>query len=481
MDFSELETQTVIDQAAEIAKAYLAGNSDRDQVAVRYASAAELLERLDLAPPREGRSVEGLMEDVRQTLHYSVRTGHPGFSNQLFGDQDVAGLLGEWMTALVNTSMYTFEVAPVFTLMEQALMRHMCALVGWGPQDGEGVLTPGGSIANLMAMLAARNACQPRAKAQGLDTSESLVAFMSKEAHYSTERAASVLGLGSQAVRKIDVDAVGRMDPVALERAIERELAAGRRPFFLCATASTTVAGAFDSIPALADLADRHDLWLHVDGACGSSVLLTERHRHLMRGVERADSVTWNPHKMMGVPLACSALFLRERGRLAETNAMGADYLYHGGADAARDLGDLTLQCGRRVDVLKLWVSWRAHGDLGHAARIERMFEHAATLRSMLREREHFELVREPEGCNTCFHFIPPSLRTAQPSAQRSEQLGQATIEIRERLRGEGRILTNYAPVDGVPAFRHVSSNVVADDTDLRFLLDEIERHGADL
>lgn len=477
------DAQFLIQEASKIASEYLAGHENRSLPVVRQVSAAELLERMNMAIPREGRPLAELLDDVRQTLHYSVRTGHPGFSNQLFGDYDPAGLLGEWMTSLLNTSMYTFEVAPVVTLMETTLMAHLCGYVGWSADKGEGVLVPGGSIANLMAMLAARNRSCPDAKQKGLGRDSRLVAFMSEEAHYSIERAASVVGLGSAAVRRVPVDGVGGMDPAALEATVAQALADGERPFFLCATASTTVAGAFDPIEPLADIAERHGMWLHVDAACGGGVLLSPQYRSLMAGCERADSMTWNPHKMMGVPLACSALLMRERGRLKATNAMGADYLFHddGDDDSRFDLGDITLQCGRRVDSLKLWLSWQSLGDEGHAQRIDRMFEIAATFREMLAQREGFEILRDPQGCNTCFQWVPERLRNVDASPARSQAIGEATIEIRRRLRVDGRLLINYAPLDGVPVFRHVANNARVTSDDLSFLLGEIERHGAEM
>ena len=469
------DAQLLIQEASKIATAYLADNNNRSEPVVRRVSPAELLDRMDLALPSQGRPLEALLDDVRTTLEYSVRTGHPGFSNQLFGDQDAAGLLGEWMTALLNTSMYTFEVAPVATLMELELLKHMCGFVGWSEDEGEGVLAPGGSIGNLMSVLAGRNRFFPHMKEHGLRAEDRPVMFVSVEGHYSIDRAATIAGLGTAAVRKVEVDEIGRMCPQKLNAAIEEVIAKGEQPFYVCATASTTVAGAFDSLNEIADVAERHGLWLHVDGACGGSVLLSETHRKLMAGSERADSLTWNPHKMMGVPLSCSALLVRERGRLEATNAMGADYLFHDGDDARFDLGDRSLQCGRRVDSLKLWLSWHALGDEGHAQRIDQLFDSANALRGMLGERDAFELIRQPEGANTCFHYVPESLRGVAPSAARSEELSRLTIEIRERLHSEGRILINYAPLDGYQVFRHVANNHRISEEDLSFLLDEIE------
>ena len=475
------DTDHLLEEVVKIAVDYLADHADRQRSVIRHLTPEDLQDRFAMAPPTNGRSPEELLEEIRKVLHYSVRTGHPGFCNQLYGGYDTAALIGEWVTALLNTSMYTYEVAPVFTLMERALIRHMCEFVGWAADEGEGVFTPGGSIANLMALLAARNRFLPHVKQDGLEASDHLILFASKEAHYSVLRAASVAGLGTTAVRQIPVDELGRMRPEALEDAIRANEGQQSRPFFVCATAGTTVAGAFDPIDEIAEIAENHSMWLHVDASYGGSVLLSDQHRSLMRGCERADSVTWNPHKMMGIPFVCSALLVREKGRLAATNGMQADYLFHANEDAEYNLGDLSLQCGRRVDALKLWLSWHALGDDGHAHRIDHLFELAGALRNMVVERRGFELVREPEGLNVCFHFVPESVSESTNGAARSERLGKATMEIRELLRRSGQVLVNYAPLAGVPVFRYVASNHRATEEDLRFMLDEIERFGSGL
>lgn len=478
MNLTLSDTEAILEEAARIAREYLAGHADRDEPVVRYLAPDALRRRFALEPPARGRPFEDLLEDVRETLRYSVRSGHPGFSNQLFGGYDVAAIVGEWMTALLNTSMYTYEVAPVFTLMELALIRHMCGFVGWS--DGEGVFTPGGSIANLMALLAARNRALPHAKVDGLRPDDRLALFLSDEAHYSVTRASSVAGLGTSAAHKVPVDALGRMRPDDLRARIADARSDGLRPFFLSATASTTVAGAFDPLEELAEIAAEHGMWLHVDASYGGGVLMSKEHRELMNGCDRADSITWNPHKMMGVPLACSALLIREKGRLAATNSLHADYLFHDNEAASYDMGDLTLQCGRRVDALKLWLSWQALGDEGHEERIDHLFELADTMREMVVERPAFELIRYPQACNICFRYVPPALRDAEESNDRRHRLGELTVKIRERLREEGRLLTNYAPLDGVPVFRWVASNPRVTRDDLELLLDEIERTGAE-
>jgi glutamate decarboxylase len=196
-----------------------------------------------------------------------------------------------------------------------------------------------------------------------------------------------------------------------------------------------------------------------------------------MAGVERADSVTWNPHKMMGLPLTCSAILMREKGVLEATNGMHADYLFHESGGPTCDLGDLSLQCGRRVDAFKLWFSWIALGDRGYARRVERLFALAGIFRRKLGARDGFTLVREPEGTTVCFRYLPPSARPLAGDSRRQREHA-LTEEIRRKLLESGRFMINYAPLDGAATFRIVLSNPRTRETDLDALLDAIEACG---
>lgn len=448
-------------------------SADRSRPVVRYLEPRALQEALELELPESGCGLDQALELARKTLHYSVATGHPRFLNQLFGGRDSAGILGEWIAALTNTSMYTFEAAPVGTVVELALLERLARYVGF--DAGEGVFAPGGSIANLMAVLAARQAHFPHVKREGLRPEDRPVMFVSAEAHYSLARAGMVAGLGLSNCVEVPVDAVGRMLPEALEDAIEGARAAGRKPFFVGATSGTTVPGAFDPLEAVADVAERHGLWLHVDASYGGSVLFSRKHRHLVSGIERADSVAWNPHKMMGVPLACAAMLVRAKGALVSTLGMNADYLFHADAEADWNLGDRSLQCGRRVDALKLWFSWQVCGDEGYAQRVELLFEQAQAFRELLRGRAGFRLIREQEGANVCFRYLPAGQRAAT-GEERTRCEHAATLEIREQMAREGSFLVNYATLDGAATFRLVASNPLTTDGDFEALLDRIAR-----
>ena len=470
------QIDSLLSRAARLAGDYLRENGEESTPVALPMPPHELEERLGLSLPERGRPLESLIDDARDILEYSVRTSHPRFFNQLFGGIDPAAVLGEWITALSNTSMYTYESAPVATLIELKLMERLLGAVGFA--EGEGVFAPGGSISNLMSVLVARHRAYPHAKENGLGPDDRPTMFVSAEAHYSLQRAAAVSGIGIANAVPVATDEVGRMRMDALESAVQDALAAGRQPFLVAATSGTTVPGAFDPLVDIADVCRRHDMWMHVDASYGGTVLLSRTHRHLMRGVELADSVTWNPHKLMGVPLACSATLMKRKGDLVATNGMGADYLFHDGPEAAPDLGDLTLQCGRRVDALKLWMSWQALGDEGYEARIDRLFELAHWFRERIGERPGFRLIREPEGPNVCFRYVPPALAG---SVENDVDAGALTVRVRERLMQRGRFMVNYATLDGAPAFRLVLANHGAGRDDLEALIEEIEAIGAEI
>ncbi|XP_075580983.1 LOW QUALITY PROTEIN: cysteine sulfinic acid decarboxylase [Pelecanus crispus] len=273
----------------------------------------ELRELLDLELRSGGEPPERLLERCRDLIRYSVKTCHPRFFNQLFSGLDHHALAGRLITEALNTSQYTYEIAPVFVLMEEVVLAKLRELVGWS--SGDGISLPGyrprGSISNMYAMNVARFHRFPESRQKGSWALPRLALFASRESHYSVEKGAAFLGIGTDNVRLVGTDGRGKMLPAELEREIQRAKAEGAEPFFVCATCGTTVLGAFDPLGSIADVCQRHGLWLHVDAAWGGSALLSPKHRHLLAGIERADSVAWNPHKMLAVGLQCSAFLLR--------------------------------------------------------------------------------------------------------------------------------------------------------------------------
>ena len=366
----------------------------------------------DLRPAAAGRPLAAVVEALGKVLDRTPSAASPRFFNQLFGGRDRAATLAEMLVPLTNTSMYTFKVAGTQVLLEQEVLARMARFAGF--PDGEGSLTPGGSLSNLLAMMIARNEALEHAREEGVGGRATAV-YTSDQGHYSIRKNAGILGLGRRAVREIPSDHRGRMRVEALRSALLRDRADGILPLMINATAGTTVLGAFDPISEIADLAAEQGVWLHVDGALGASALLSPQHRGLLEGVDRADSLTWNAHKMMGVPLSCSALLLRRRGLLTGHLNEQADYLFQADHDALNP-GTRSIQCGRRNDALKLWAAWMHHGDEGYRQRIDKLFALARHAARRIAGDPAFELLLEPESVNVCFcvrgHSSPALCRT---------------------------------------------------------------------
>uniref|UniRef100_A0A8B9FQI1 Cysteine sulfinic acid decarboxylase n=1 Tax=Amazona collaria TaxID=241587 RepID=A0A8B9FQI1_9PSIT len=443
----------------------------------------ELRDLLDLELRSRGEPPERLLQRCRDVVRYSVKTGHPRFFNQLFSGLDPHALAGRLLTEALNTSQYTFEVAPVFVLMEGVVLAKLRELVGWS--SGDGIFAPGGSMCNMYAMNVARFQRFPECRSLGMAALPRLALFTSCDSHYSIQKGAAFLGIGTNNVRLVATDERGKMIPEELEKEIQKAKAEGAEPFLVCATCGTTVLGAFDPLGAIADVCERHSLWLHVDAAWGGSALLSSKHRHLLAGIERAHSVTWNPHKMLTVGLQCSAFLLRDTsGLLQRCHGSGATYLFQQDKfyDMSYDTGDKSPQCGRRVDCLKLWLLWKANGTQGLAQRVERAFACSQYLAEEVKRRDGFELVMEPEFINLCFWFVPPSLRGRESCPDYWPSLGKVAPAIKERMMRKGSMMVGYQPHGThVNFFRQIVTSPAVTRADLDFFLDEIERLGWDL
>ncbi|XP_031950002.1 cysteine sulfinic acid decarboxylase isoform X2 [Corvus moneduloides] len=447
-------------------------STDVTQKVCDWKEPLELRELLDLELRSDGEGRERLLQRCRDVLRLSVRTGHPRFFNQLFSGLDHHALAGRFLTETLNTSPYTYEVAPVLVLMEEQVLAKLRELVGWS--SGDGIFAPGGSMSNMLAMNVARFRRFPESRSRGNWDLPRLALFASQESHYSIQKGAAFLGIGMDNVHLVRTDERGKMIPEELEKEIQRVKAEGSEPLFVCATSGTTVLGAFDPLDAIADVCARHGLWLHVDGPSNPAV-----------PPARADSVTWNPHKLLMVGLQCSAFLLRDSsGLLQRCHGVGASYLFQRDKfyDVSLDTGDKSPQCGRRADGLKLWILWKAVGSRGLGRRVERAFAATRYLLEQVKRREGFQLVMEPEFLNLCFWFIPPSLRGQESSPEFWDKLGKVAPAIKEKMIRRGSMMVGYQPQGSrVNFFRQIVTNPAVTRQDLDFFLDEIQELGWDL
>ena len=456
----------------------------RDEPVVQWAGPADLaadfartigLEITDDEPPAKPGD---LVDAANLVVRRSVQTNHPYFLNQNYAGADPLAVVGDWLGAALNTTNATFEAAPVFTMIERALLAKMARLVGF-PESGDhpaGLMCAGASLAQLHALQLARHRLQPDLVTAGSD-GRRLRILVSDSGHYAAEKIAAVMGLGRASVVSVPTDAAGVMDVDALDECLSDE----PEVLAVIATAGTTVTAAFDPIDAIADRCEEHGIWLHVDAAYGGAALLSPMERRRLSGIERADSVVWNLHKMAGLTQQCTALLVREPERLLTTFATGADYLFQPDkANADLDAGDRSLQCGRRVDALKAWLTWKSRGDVGMATRVDHAVALADHARRRVTERDDVAFIVAGDFTNVCLTWVPPELRPFDLTSLDDEQhaaLHTVAPAAKAAMQEEGSALIGYQPVHGINCFRLIFMNPAVTLDDVEILLELITRH----
>lgn len=384
-------------KAFQIAEKYI--DSDVTHPVIKPLPPESNRDHFSLHIDNEGVTDEEFSEILERVVMSTPKTASKKFFNQLFGGRNAPALAAEILTTVTNNSMYTYKVGGVQIAIEKEVLQTKLDYLGF--ENGDGAFMPGGSISNMTAMMIARNEKEESLVADGF-SGKKLIAYTSDQSHYSIEKNGAILGIGRNNVRKIESDEKGKMKIDVLEKTIQEDLEKGFIPFFINATAGTTVLGAFDLFEDIAKVANKYDVWMHVDAAWGGGMFLSEKYRHLVKGAEKADSVTWNAHKMMGVPLSASAILCKQKGLLYKHFSMKNDYLFQADSDEWNP-GLSSIQCGRRNDAFKVWAAWKYFGKDGYEARVNKKFALVNHALGVIKKSTQFSLVLEPEGLNICF------------------------------------------------------------------------------
>ncbi len=419
-------------------------------------------EELRVALPRAGTPVEQLYADFqRLVLPYGAGNDHPRFFGWVNGGGTAAGILAELLVAVFNPNCGGRDHAAIE--VERQVVAWAAEAVGFPAQAG-GVLIAGSSMANMVALLTARRAALGLAvRAQGVEGA-GLRAYCSRAAHGCIPRAMDMAGLGTDALRLIPADDAHRMNVAALEAAIAADKAAGLHPFLIVGTAGTVDTGAFDDLAAIADIAAREKIWFHVDGAFGATAAFSPRYRHLLAGVERADSLAFDFHKWAQVPYDCGCVLVRDRALLLDTFAQSLAYLegaergIAGNAPWPRDMGpDLS----REFRALKVWFTLRAYGADGIGRVVETGCDVAQHLADRVRRESSLELLA-PVALNVvCF-------RVAQNAAGTAADLNQFNKDLVADIQEAGIAAPSTTTINGKLAiragvFNHRSTRADAD------------------
>lgn len=420
-----------------LAARYLAAAGAGEGPVSTALDSATLAARFDEPLPTGGRPLEDVVARLaRDVVADANRLHHPMYLGHQVSAPLPAAAWAEALVATLNQSVAVHEMSPTATAVEGRVVRWMADLAGFGPRAG-GTLTSGGTEATFAALLAARSRAIPTVWTDGVGA-DPPVLVCGEHAHYAVARAAGAMGLGLGRVVTVPSRAgtFGAMDLAALDRTLADLAASGRRVMAVVATAGSTATGAFDDLDGVAERCERHGIWLHVDGAHGATALLAPAHRARVRGLARAHSIAWDPHKMLLLPLAAGVVLVREERWLEAAFAQNAPYLFHpaspthAAAHAQDDVRDSTpndvrndvlddashasrvidqgvrsFQCSRRADALKLWVALQRYGADGLGALYAHLCDGARTLHALLAAHPAFEPLHVPESNILCFRW----------------------------------------------------------------------------
>jgi len=393
---------------------------------------ADLEKLFDEPLPEKGIALEDILARFREDIAPNAM-GVP--SPRYFGQFNPTPLpIGVWADALssmLNQNAGAWRNGPTSAMIEARVIRWLCDLLNYGPQSF-GTLASGGSEANLIALKCARDSVGANIKDRGLRTAPGdLVIYASEQCHYSIDKSADILGLGRESVRKNPTDNRFHVNLDALREAIAKDREAGRVPCCVVGVAGATSTGVIDPLETLAAIARENDCWYHVDAAYGGPLAFSPQHRDKLRGIELADSITFDPHKWMFVPFSCGVSLVRDGGRvLRDAFDMTPEYLSEdrGGADVEFDFFRYGQMGTRRFNSLKLWMAMKFMGREGYARTVERQIELTKYLAKQVDKLPGFMRVGEVETAVCCFRFVPePDL--SGPDLDRLQQRLQQIIE----------------------------------------------------
>lgn len=416
--------------------------------------------------PFEGRGFEAALDQVRErVVPGSLRIPHPRYFGLMNPTPVMPAIFGEVIVSALNQNMGAWSHSPTGTAVEKRMVRWFCDLVGY-PHAAFGTFCSGGSVANLIALRMAVADRLPESSSGGLQAlREPPVFYVSAEAHFSFGKAATVLGLGTDSMHLVPVDGRARVQLPALRDAIARDRAEGRRPFAVVGIAGTTSSGSVDPLEEIAEVARREGLWYHIDAAWGSGILVSERHRHRLRGIEHADSVTFDPHKWMFMPLGSGAVLARDRQIMQRTFETQAVYIPTD-EDERTDFRTYGLAGSRRNDALKLWLSVQTLGLGWYEATIDRHMEQTAWLAAELERDPDWELTIQPDLNILCFRF--------RPSGVPEDQLPELQNRVIDAVVRDGRSWISGTVVRGVRAIRWMALSPALTDEDMRIFWDSM-------
>ena len=362
---------------------------------------SELNSKFDLELKSSPAIAEDFKKELKKLVLNTPKSSSKLFFNQLFGGRHSKAILGDLLAVMLNNSMATYKISGPQVAVEKEIIKQVNKLIGY-PEGCGGTFPTGGSMANFMSLVMARDKKDGDIKTKGMQAK--LIAYTSENSHYSLAKNTAFAGIGRDNIRYIKSNKVGQIDVSDFKQQLVKDIANGFVPFYLNATAGTTVLCAFDNLAELSPICKEYDIWLHVDGAFGGSVIFTNKYNHLVKGIELTDSFCFNAHKTLGAPLSTSVIVVKDNRDLYNSFNNDATYLYQTD-DENYNLGQTSFECGRRNNALKFWTLWKAIGTEGIAKIVEHEFQLADTARNYVKENEDYTLYSFDDSLSVCFNY----------------------------------------------------------------------------
>jgi len=424
LDISDDELRQLSDQFAALTQNYFASVSDRP--VFPQTTGAELETQLYESLPASGQPLSELAADCQKIIDGCRHNGHPRFFGYVASPSTPPGAFADLLASAVNASVTSWRSAPAATQIERTVVRWLGSLIGYDEQ-AHGLLTSGGSMASLTALLMAHRVKAGSGISQSGISGPRLMIYASDQVHFSIVKAADILGLGKESVRLLPAARDFSLDVRLLREAAQSDLAQGLRPCCVIASAGTAATGAIDPLAEIAQVADEFKLWFHIDGAYGAPAAMTDLRRASFAGLERADSVSLDPHKWLYTPVDCGCLLYRDATLAQQAFVTEAEYVkVHEQAEIESfAFWDYGIELSRRFRALKIWLTLKYYGTRRLAAAITGDIAMAEYLAERVQAADDLELLAPVQLSICCFRYLPPGIL---------EQLGAATDTERESL-----------------------------------------------
>jgi aromatic-L-amino-acid/L-tryptophan decarboxylase len=458
------DTNTALRNEFERVGAWIAAYFDHPEAypVMPQVQPGEVVAALPAEAPELGAPFDEILSDferiiVPATTHWN----HPRFFAYFATSAEPSAIAAEALAATLDVKAMLWRTSPAATELEEVMMRWLGRLLGL-PSQWTGIIYDTASVAGFTALAAAREALDASIRDEGM-TGRSLPPlriYVTSETHSHVEKAAIALGIGRRNVVRVACDGELRMRPQALLDRIETDLSAGMRPMAIVATVGTTSTTSVDPVREIASIARRHGIWLHVDAAYAGIAAIVPEFRHLLDGIELADSLVVNPHKWMFVPMDCSALFVKDESVVRRAFSIVPEFVLTSGETGVVNYMEYGLQLGRRFRALKLWFVLRHLGAEGIRQKLRSHIALAQEFAAWVREQSQWEILAPHPLSAVCFRYAPPQLH--------EEQLEALNASIVEAVNATGEAFISHTKIDGRYAIRLAIGNLRTQRSDVQ-------------